>query len=297
MREQTGGKVSEMVKVESLEACYKSLVGKKTFGIENINFHMEPGYIYGLVGRNGAGKTTLIKSILKGRYAKGEVWIDGFELGSNSVKAKENMGFIMYPELMLHNRTAYENGCIFGNLYPGWDQERYVNKLKEFGVDMDEYLSRLSRGNIMKAMAAFVWGYRPKVLFADEPTAGFDPVFRKEFLKFMQEYVEDGMHSVLISTHITGDLDKVADYIMIMDEGKILLNQSIEDIRDSYRMIKCSREEFGRLKQKLFGDSIVGVRQKGENVEAMLKFADEGLLKCEVWKPQVSELLRYVIMK
>lgn len=289
--------MNEMLKVKSLEYSYKSLTGKKLFSIENIDFQISPGYIYGLVGRNGAGKTTLIKTILKGNFKKGAVWIDDLSMVQNPVKTKEKMGFIIYPEMMLRNRTAYENGHIFGNLYPDWNQERYEDKLKEFGVDMDVNLSELSKGNEMKVMAAFAWGHRPEILFADEPSAGFDPVFRKEFLRFLQEYVEDGNHSVLISTHITEDLDKVADYLMIMDAGRLILNSSMEDIWDSYRMIKCSRTQFDRLKESIASDCLVGVKYKGDNVEALLKSADENIQKCEVWKPQVSEMLRYVIMK
>lgn len=289
--------MNEMLEVKSLEYSYKNIFDKKLFGIKNINFKMQPGYIYGLVGRNGAGKTTLIKAILKGNYEKGEVFIDDIDMRLNSIEAKEKMGFIMYPEMLLRNRSAFENGYIFGNLYPDWNQERYIDKLQEFGVDMDVNISELSRGNEMKVMASFAWGHRPEVLIADEPTAGFDPVFRKEFLRFMQEYVEDGKHSVLISTHITEDLDKVADYLLVMDNGMILLNSSMEDIWDTYTMIKCSREQFDRLKKTIPPSSIEGVRYKGDNAEAMLKSVDKKLLICETWKPQVAEILRYIIMK
>lgn len=289
--------MNEVLKVKSLEYSYKSLTGKKLFGIENIDFEMSPGYIYGLVGRNGAGKTTLIKTILTGNLKRGSVWVDDLSMVQNPVKTKEKMGFIIYPEMMLRNRTAYENGDIFGSLYPDWSQERYVAKLKEFGVDMDVNLSELSKGNEMKVMAAFAWGHRPEILFADEPSAGFDPVFRKEFLKFLQEYVEDGKHSVFISTHITEDLDKVADYLMIMHEGKLLLNSSMEDIWNSYIMIRCSRMKFDRIKESVPSDCLVGAKYKEDSVEALLKSTDINTDECEVWKPQVSELLRYIIMK
>lgn len=230
-----------MMKVESLEYSYKSVMGKKIFGIENINFQITPGYIYGLAGRNGAGKTTLIKTILKGDYTNGEVWIDDLKMSEAGIRVKEKMGFIIYPEMMFHNKTAYENGCILGKLYSNWSQDRYTDKLREFNVDMEAELSTLSKGNVMKVMAAFAWGHRPEVLLADEPTAGFDPVFRKEFLRFVQEYVEDGKHSVLISTHITEDLDKIADYLMIMDNGRIIHNSSMEDIRNSYTISELLR--------------------------------------------------------
>lgn len=223
-----------MMKVESLEYSYKSIMGRKIFGIENINFQINPGYIYGLAGRNGSGKTTLIKTILKGNFSKGEVWIDDLKMSEDGIKVKEKMGFIIYPEMMFRNKTVYENGCILGKLYSDWSQDRYTDKLREFNVDMEAELCTLSKGNVMKVMAAFAWGHRPEVLLADEPTAGFDPVFRKEFLRFMQEYVEDGKHSVLISTHITEDLDKIADYLMVMDNGRMIFNSSVEDIRDSY---------------------------------------------------------------
>ena len=285
-----------MLKVESLEYSYRSLMGKKLFGIEDINFEMEPGYIYGLVGRNGAGKTTLIKAILRGNYKKGEVTAGNLKMSRDMVRVKENMGFIMYPEMMFHNRTACENGEILGTLYPGWNRKAYEEKLREFGVDMDMELYRLSKGNVMKVMAAFAWGHRPKILFADEPTAGFDPVFRKEFLRFLQEYVEDGEHSVLISTHITEDLDKVADYLFIMEKGKLILNVSMAEIQESYRMIRCSKEELESLKKKQPACRVIGERNKGNQTEILLQLGNaiEGY---EMWIPQISEILRCMTVK
>jgi ABC-2 type transport system ATP-binding protein len=199
--------------------------------------------------------------------------------------------------MLLDNRTARENGEIFGKLYSGWNQKRYIEKLNEFQVDKDVCIDTLSKGNIMKVMAAFEWGHRPELLIADEPTAGFDPVFRKKFLRYLQEYVEDGEHSVIISTHITEDLDKIADYIMMIDDGKIILNDTIENIRDNYGIVKCTQEEFEKLQKEMPEENIFGYRNNGEKTEALIKIQKDICVGYDVRRPNITEILVYLTQK
>lgn len=220
--------------VKNLGFSYETLLEKNLFSLDAISFRIEPGFIYGLVGRNGSGKTTLIQRIMKGDYEKGHVCLDGVSMENNPVKVKEELGIISYPAILLEKETARKNGEILGTLYSSWNQQAYIDKLAEFQVEADAALNCMSKGEIMKVQVAFAWGHRPGILIADEPAAGFDPVFRKEFREFMQEYVEDGEHSVFLSTHITKDLEAVADYIMILHQGKMVCQGSMEELRDQY---------------------------------------------------------------
>lgn len=226
--------ISEGLKVEGFWFAYTSILGTDKFAVENINFRIEPGYIYGLVGRNGAGKTTLIESLLKGEYMEGHVSFDGVSMEDKPLQVKENLGILSYPAKLLQKKTLQANGECLGSIYMNWNQQEYEKKLEEFGLDKNETVESLSKGETMKAQAAFIWGYKPKVMIADEPAAGLDPKFRKTFLQALQEYVEDGEHSVLFSTHITEDLDQVADYLMMLHKGRMICKGSLEELRDCY---------------------------------------------------------------
>lgn len=227
--------VEKGLKVEGFQFAYTSVFGDEKFAVKNINFQMEPGYIYGLVGRNGAGKTTFIESLVKGEYMKGHVSLNGISMEDNSLQVKENLGIISYPAKLLQNESLQANGEFLGGIYANWNQQKYEKKLKEFGLEKNQLVKNLSKGEIMKAQMAFIWGYKPQIIIADEPTSGLDPKFRKIFIQTLQEYVEDGEHSVLFSTHITEDLDQVADYLMVLHEGKLLCNGSLEELRDYYK--------------------------------------------------------------
>lgn len=248
-----------LLDVQNLQYLHKTALGRyfhktpkgmKKFGVEDISFQIKKGYIYGLVGMNGCGKTTLMNTLVRGDYGRGRVLFDGYDMAENRLKARDNIGIITQPALLLENKSAYENGKIFGELYTDWNEEAYLKKLEEFEVDKDVELKKLSRGNVMRVLAAFAWGHRAKLLIADEPTAGFDPLFRKDFLRFLQEYVEDGEHSVIMSTHLTEDLDKIADYLMIMCERRIVFDDDMLSLKDwgmtvKDLMIKLSRKAGG----------------------------------------------------
>lgn len=224
----------EGLKVRGLRFAYQTLFGTDKFAVQNITFQIEKGYIYGLVGRNGAGKTTLLNAILKGEYMEGKVSLDGISMEEEPLQVKENFGFITYPAMLLPKESLRRNGEILGAIYENWSQQDYESKLQEFGLESERLVTELSKGENIKAQAAFVWGHKPKVLIADEPTAGLDPKFRNVFIQFLQEYVEDGEHSVLFSTHITEDLDSVGDYLLLMDEGEMICKGSVEELRERY---------------------------------------------------------------
>lgn len=158
--------MEEGLRVEGLRYAYTTLFGGEKFAVKDIDFHIKKGYIYGLVGRNGAGKTTLLNAILKGAYMEGRVCLDGISMEENPVEVKENFGVITYPAMLLPDESLRKNGEILGAIYENWSGQEYENKLKEFGLESDRLVKELSKGENIKAQAAFVWGHRPKVLIA-----------------------------------------------------------------------------------------------------------------------------------
>lgn len=191
---------------------------------------LEPGYIYGLVGKNGAGKTTLLRSLALGVPNNPQIDISGYH-------SRQDIFIINSPALLLSEHDLVTNGEVFGGLYNSWDEDAYLSKLNDFHIPANVLLRELSRGNQMKVCAAMAWGCKAPLLLADEPSAGFDPSFRNEFIHFLQEYVEDGNHSVIISTHITEELDRVADYIMLMKEYEIYYCENIEKLREDFSTV------------------------------------------------------------
>lgn len=207
------------------------------FSLENISFRLPKGYILGLIGKNGAGKTTLMNCILGAIDYKGKISVDGEINTVHRRAASENVGFIMEDGPFFQKETLLKNGELLGNLYENWNEEKFHKLLSEFGLYYDTEYRELSKGMETKFQLAFSLAHSPKLLILDEPTGGLDPVFRKDFLSILQNVVNREMLSVIISTHLTTDLDKVADYVMMIDDGKMVFYEDKETLLDSYMLV------------------------------------------------------------
>lgn len=207
-----------------------------SFELKDVSFSLEPGYILGLTGRNGAGKSTLIKQLIHPETANaGSVIIDGIDAKKAPVPAKQKIGVLMEEQPFLQSMTLGMNGTILGAFYENFNMEKFHAYLKRFELYPDRVYSNLSRGMRMKFQLAFALAHSPKLLLMDEATGGLDVVFRKEFYYMLQEAVEQEMVSVIISTHVTEDLDKVADYVAFMERGRMKFYESKESLNEMYR--------------------------------------------------------------
>lgn len=237
-----------LLEVKGLRKKYLS------FELKDVAFCLEPGYILGLTGRNGAGKTTLMKQLIHPETATaGSVIINGIDAKADPVAAKQEIGVLMEEQPFLTDVTLELNGTLLGAFYERFDMEKFHEYLKRFELNRDTTYRNLSRGMRMKFQLAFALAHSPKLLLMDEATGGLDVVFRREFYYLLQEAVEKEMVSVIISTHVTEDLDKVADYVAFIEGGRMKFYESKEELCELYRgyMRKLHGEAAGQGTVKL----------------------------------------------
>lgn len=215
-------------------------VNKKlgNFELKDISMELPKGYIMGLIGENGAGKTSLLYLIL-GLYKQnaGEISVLGMDYEKNEWEIRNALGFTLVEELFYGDISLKQNADMFGKHYENYDAEQFVNYCKEFELDVNKKLKKLSKGEKLKFQFAFALSHAPKLLILDEPTANFDPQFRKKFMQVITKFVSDGEHSVILATHLTTDLDQIADYIMFLHKGEMLFYMDKESLNDAYRMV------------------------------------------------------------
>lgn len=186
----------------------------QSFQLRDINFSLPKGYIMGLIGPNGSGKTTTIKLILNMlKRDSGEVKIMGLDNVSDEKAVKANLGVVFDSNYLCEEWTVAQSEAAVSVFYKNWNTDRFSELLGRFHIAPTKKVKELSKGMQMKLMIACAFSYDAKLLILDEPTSGLDPVSRDELLKILSEYIEDGEHSVLFSTHIIGDLERTADYI------------------------------------------------------------------------------------
>lgn len=208
------------------------------FQLRDISFQLPKGYIMGLIGENGAGKTTLINCIL-GLYKQsgGAIEIDGLTYQKQEKQIKNEIGFVLNEDFFHGELTVLSNAQINGKYYTNYRDELFLEYCNRFDLQNNQKYKRLSKGEKLKFQFAFALAHQPKLLVLDEPTANFDPDFRKEFFKILTEFVADGEKSVLLATHLTEDLDRIADYITFLHKGTLLFSMDREALEKKYRLV------------------------------------------------------------
>lgn len=209
------------------------------FFLEDITFTLPEGYIMGLIGQNGAGKSTILK-ILLGLYApdSGEMSLFGTTYQENEKYIKNNIGYVLTEDgLFFGEMTLLENVRLYGKYYENHSESLFRSYAADFGLKENTKVKKLSKGEYLKFQFAFALSHQPKLLLLDEPTANFDPDFRRKFLHIITDYMKDGKKSVILATHLTGDLDKIADYITFVDAGSLLFSMDRESLNKHFRMV------------------------------------------------------------
>ncbi|MGM9535783.1 MAG: ABC transporter ATP-binding protein, partial [Intestinibacter sp.] len=209
------------------------------FELDNISFKLPKGYIMGLVGQNGSGKTSIINIIL-GLYKikRGHVLVDGMDITEYEKEVKDRIGFVLCDDLFHPYLSLLENANLYGKYYSKYSKEEFVAYCERFQIDANKKLSKFSTGQKLKFQFAFALSHKPKLLLLDEPVGNFDPEFRKEFLAILSEFIEDGEHSILISTNTTMELEAMADYITMIKRGKIVFSMEKEAMCEKYKLVK-----------------------------------------------------------
>lgn len=237
------------------------------FTLDNISFDVPKGSIMGFIGQNGAGKTTTIRSLLNiTDIDGGEIRLLGLDHIGDETEIKKRIA-VVFDELPFHDVfNAADMARIFEGLYPEWDNAVYSVYLERFKLPAKKKIGQYSKGMKMKLQIACALSHNAELLVMDEATTGLDPVVRDEILHIFMEYLRDGERSILMSSHITGDLEKTADSVTFIDKGKILLTGCKDIILETHGILKCGKDELGNID----GDDIISVRTNEFGTEVMV---------------------------
>ena len=218
------------------------------FTLDNVSFDVPKGSIMGFIGQNGAGKSTTIRSLLNIiPVNSGEIKLLGLDHIKDEKEIKERIA-VVFDELPFHDVfNAKDMSRIFEGIYPKWNRNTYVRYLDRFQLPMKKKIGDFSKGMKMKLQIACALSHEAELIVMDEPTSGLDPVVRDEILRIFMEYLEDGERSILMSSHITSDLEKIADSVTFIDKGKILLSGYKDEILETHGVIKCSKEQLAEI--------------------------------------------------
>ena len=240
------------------------------FLLDGVSFDVEEGCIMGFIGRNGAGKTTTIKAILNLVHADGgQVRFDGRDLWANETDCKKEIGLVLGMFTYYQRKKLKSIADVTKRFYADWDEALYQKLLKRFALDPEKKVTELSQGMRVKFSLALALSHHAKLLILDEPTSGLDPVSRDELLELFRAIIEDGEHSILFSTHIISDLEKCADYITYIRDGRILCSTDADSFKDAYRLVSGEADQLDR-----FRDRLIGYRAHAFGFTGLMKAAD-----------------------
>ncbi|MDO4274922.1 MAG: ABC transporter ATP-binding protein [Eubacteriales bacterium] len=262
------------------------------FSLSNISFSLEPGYILGIIGLNGSGKTSLLRTIIN-LYEPdgGSVKVGGISMAGQEKNAKEQIGTVLDEDFFDETLTPEKNAAFYGSYYPYFDMDIFRETCRRLEIPLDQKVKKLSRGIRTKMQFAFALAHRSKLYLMDEPAGGLDPRFRKNLISCMQEIVESGERSIVFSTHLTQDLDKVADYILMMHNGKAVFCVNKEELRGNFCLIRGTKEEIDA-----FPPAWIAGKEHGlYHSEALLHLLEENRsLFRNMPAPELSSILYYL---
>lgn len=238
----------------------------KDFQLKDISFSVPKGCIMGFVGENGAGKTTTLKGILNLiNRDGGSVEIFGMDNIKDEKKIKEDIGVVFDECCFYDSLNPKESSKIMKRIYKNWDEKIFNDYLKKFQIPDKKIIKEFSKGMKMKLSIAIALSHKPKLLIMDEATSGLDPIVREEILDIFLDFIQDEEHSILMSTHITGDLDKIADYITFINNGEIIFSKSKDELSYNMGIVKCEKKEFENIDK----DFIVSYRKNNFGYEIL----------------------------
>ena len=279
--------MEELLKVEGLTKNFRA------FSLYNVTFSLRRGCIMGFVGENGAGKTTIIKLILNAiEKDLGQIKVFGLDNVIDEIVIKEKIGYVPAEDYFTANSTLAKHAKMVHIFYETWDGGLFEALCTNWSLPVNQKIYEFSKGMKTKAMLALALAHRPQLLILDEPTAGLDPVARIEVLDIIRQFVENGERSVLLSTHTTTDLDKVADYITLLHKGRIKESLPIDQIEEKYALIQG---EVKSVEGK--EEAFIGLRKGKVNFEGLMlrhtakMFFNEAYIK----RPNIENILVYTI--
>lgn len=241
------------------------------FCLDHVNFSLEEGCITGFIGTNGSGKTTTIKSIL-GLVVKdsGRIRLFGEDLNKNERKLKDRIGFVMDEGYFYENLTLKAMKNVLAAAYSQWDEAVFLSYIKRFKLDLKQKIASLSKGMRMKYAVALALSHHADLLIMDEPTSGLDPLVRSELMDILLEFMQEEGKSVFFSTHITSDLEKIADMLILIDHGQIIFEEEKDELLETHVRVKGDNAWINEETRGLF----LSVRQSPYGFEAVTNQRD-----------------------
>lgn len=242
----------------------------KDFALDHITFQLPMGCIMGFIGENGAGKSTTIKVIMDlVKKDSGTVTILGKDSETELKLVKEDIGVVMDECCFPDNLSIQNIKKVMKKIYKNWEEETFETYIKRFSLPEKKMIKDFSRGMKMKLSIATAISHQPKLLILDEATSGLDPMVREEILDVFLDFIQDENHSILISSHIISDLEKICDYITFIHRGKIVFTEEKDELLEKYAILKCSQEDIETVPE----DAIKGTKKNKFGIEAMVERA------------------------
>ena len=238
------------------------------FVLDKVSFALPRGVIMGLIGENGAGKSTTINCILnETQKSGGQILIFGKDHILNEIEIKDKLGVVFdenhFPDIF----TAEEVGQFMSGIYTAWDWTLYRQYLEKFELPRNKRIKDFSKGMKVKLAFAVALSHHAELLILDEATSGLDPIIRDDVLDMLIDFVQDESHSVLVSSHITSDLEKVADYITFIHKGKVIFTHEKDTLVDKYGILNCGAAVFDTLDKS----DIVAYRKEDYQFKVLVK--------------------------
>lgn len=258
------------------------------FKLEGLSFCIPKGFVTGFIGRNGAGKTTAIKAMLSLIHYQGKIEVEGRE-ATQDFTYLQDVGIVMDDAFLGRdwNMQLVNQAMKIG--YQKWDEKLFFAYLKKFEIHEKSKVKELSRGMKIKLMLSIALSHEANLLILDEPTSGLDPMMRDEFTDIIKEFVADERHTVLFSTHITQDLDAIADFIVFIDDGKLVESCTKEEFIDHYLILKGDEKEMAEIPEEI----ILGCKRSMVMTELLVRRASVEHLKASILAetPSIEKIL------
>ena len=265
------------------------------FVLDKLTFTVPKGVIMGLIGENGAGKSTTINCILNEiSKTDGNIEIFGKDYLSEEIEIKDKIGVVFdenhFPDIF----TPNEIGTYMSGIYSKWERNTYVNYLSKFELPADKRVKDFSKGMKVKLAFAVALSHKAELLILDEATSGLDPIIRDDILDILIDFVQDENHSVLVSSHIISDLEKVADYITFIHKGKLVFTHSTDELVDNYGVMSCSAMVFDNLDKS----EIIAYRKEDYQYKVLVKdrhIAEKKYPKAIVVPAAIEEIMLFYV--
>ena len=279
--------MSELIKVENIVKKYK------TFTLDKISFNLEGGHIYGFVGENGSGKSTTMKAIADLiKVDEGNIYINGKLNKELTSEERESIGFTLDEICLPANLKIQLINRILKNAFEQWDENKFFKYLKEFNIDENKRIHELSKGMKAKFNIIISLCHKANILILDEPMNGLDPIARDEFCTLLSDFInEEENNTILISSHIISDLEKICTDFIFIHEGKIILNEKKKILENEFLKLSISEEEFDSFDKF----KIIRFKKIGENYDVLLQNNEENAKLTGVEKASAEDILIFLI--